>query len=407
MADRLVLSADLFQYWAIDFVRNELLVVTADGQRHTEALSTPSWPNNQVAQSVFDWERWWIFSTTTRGDMLISEAYSPITTGPRRPTVYLDQNHWSTVAWAMVDPSKVTRKDELAAALRIIELATDAGIVLPLSSSHYIETGPLYGERRYHLGLAMAKLSGGWQLRHPTAVWDNEVAVILARYAGAPLPTFSELPVITTEPQAFLANDVRAYEIDNDWELLQLVLSEPSITLSCLIDITPEPKIISPAWAQRNQEITDYFAGKGISNKERRLQAAGFFWTDNIQVVARAATRVGIDASPFLQDPRALVQQLDSMPFLSNLSALFRLRHLDRNTRWKENDLIDMMALSCAAGYCDYVAAERHTGTQLRQIMSARGTPPNTFLTLAELVDALDRDGVKTAVESASSADGM
>jgi hypothetical protein len=399
MADRLVLSADRFKYWAIDFVRNELVIVTADGQRYTEVLSTPSWPNNQVAQSVFDWERWWVFSTTVRGDALVSEAYSPTNAGPRRPAVYLDQNHWSTVARAMVDPNHVTNINELAAALRIIELAMDGGIVLPLSSSHFVETGPLYGDRRYNLGLAMATLSGGWELRHPTAVWDNEVAVILARYAGAPLPAFSELPVVTTEPQAFLANGVRAYELESDWELFKLVLSEPSIALSCLIDTTPEPKIVPSAWAKRNQEITDYFAGEALSNGDRRKQAAGFFWTDSIQVVASAATRVGVSPNSFLQDPKALVQQLDSTPFLSNLSALFRLRHLDRNTRWKDNDLIDMMALSCAAAYCEYVAAERHTGTQLRQLIKGRGVPPNTFLTLAELVKALDRDGVKTAAE--------
>lgn len=87
------------------------------------------------------------------------------------------------------------------------------------------------------------------------------------------------------------------------------------------------------------------------------------------------------------------------MPFVSNLSALFRLRHLDRQSRWKGNDLIDMTYLSCAAAYCDYVAAERHTGTQLRQIMQARGAAPNTFVTLTELVEALERDDLKTEAE--------
>ena|SRR5699024_1097994 len=69
---------------------------------------------------------------------------------------YLDQNHWSTLAWAMLDQNKIANKDELAAARRIIELAGDAGIVQPLSPAHFTEAYPLYGDRRYSLGLAMA-----------------------------------------------------------------------------------------------------------------------------------------------------------------------------------------------------------------------------------------------------------
>lgn len=391
----------------MDFVRNESVVITTDGRRHTQELpATAPWTDGYVAQSVFDWERWWVFSTTTRGDSLISEAYSPVNTDKGRPAVYLDQNHWSKIAWALVEPGRVANKDELAAAMRIIELATDAGIVLPLSSAHFTETYPLYGDRRYNLGLAMASLAGGWELRSPMAVWDNEVAVMLARYEDVSLPVFSQLPVVTTEPQAFLANGVRAYEIDNDWELFKLILSEPSITLSCLIDPTPEVNGGVSGWVRRNQEITDYFAGQLIPSSGQRKQATGFFWADNIQVLARAAERTGVDASSFAQDTKALVRQAETMPFVSNLSALFRLRHLDRRTRWKENDLIDMMYLSCAAGYADYVAAERHTGTQLRQIMESKGTPPNTFITLADLVEALDRDSVQTATERASDSNG-
>ncbi|WP_435209421.1 hypothetical protein [Micromonospora sp. bgisy143] len=257
-----------------------------------------------------------MISTTRRGDTLISEAYSPVSTDKGRPAVYLDQNHWSKLAWAMVDPSKIASRDEFAAAMRIIELATDAGIVLPLSSAHFTETYPLYGDRRYNLGLAMAHTAGGWELRSPMKVWDNEVAVMLATHKDVPLPAFSELPVVTTEPLAFLANGVRAYEIDNDWDLFQLVISEPSITLSCLIDPTPEAKGDVPGWVQRNQEITDYFAGQRLSDADRRTQAAGFFWTDNIQVLARAAARVGVDPRLFAQDAKELLRQTETMPFV-------------------------------------------------------------------------------------------
>lgn len=172
------LSADDYQYWAVDFVRSEYTVIMANGQHITGSVPAVSGRLPQVALSVFDWERWWVFSTTIRCDYLVSEAYSPIHTDKGRPAVYLDQNHWSTLAWARVDSRRVADKDELAAALRIIELASDAGIVLPLSSAHLTETGPLYGDRRYNLGLAMAQ-PGEMKVRyiHIEALPDGRVRV--------------------------------------------------------------------------------------------------------------------------------------------------------------------------------------------------------------------------------------
>jgi hypothetical protein len=395
-------SADRFQYWVIDFVRNEFEVVMTDGQRHAEALPPTTLRDNQVARSIFDWESWWVWSTTVRGDIFPSEAYSRISTDKGRPAVYLDQNHWSTLAWARVDPSKVKNQDELAAAQRINELALDAGIVLPLSSAHLTETSPLYGDRRYHLGLAMAQLSAGWQLRSPLTVWTNELAAMLATYEHVPVPPSTQLPVVTLEPQAFSSNGVHAHEIDNDLELFQLVLAEPSVILSTLIDTTPLEKGDASAWVKRNREITELFATERLTDAERTRRAAGLFWIDNIQELERAAALVGVDPSRLAQDANALVQQLKTMPYLSILSALFQRRYLDRNARWKDSDFFDMMYLSCGAAYCDYVVAETHTGTQLQQILRQQGKRANTFLSLAELVKALDRDGVKTAGEKAA-----
>ncbi|MQM27916.1 hypothetical protein [Glycomyces albidus] len=395
-------SADRFQYWVIDFERHEFEVVMTDGTRHTEALPPTTLRDNQVARSVFDWKSWWVWSTTVRGDIFPSEAYSRVSTDKGRPAIYLDQNHWSTLAWARVDPSKVKDQDELAAAQRIIALALDAGIVLPLSSAHLTETSPLYGDRRYHLGLAMAQLSGGWQLRSPLTVWVNELAAMLAAYEHVPVPPSTQLPVVTLEPQAWSANDVHAHEIDNDLELLQLVLTEPSVILSTLIDTTPLEKGDASAWVKRNREITELFATECLTDAERTRRAEGLFWCENIQELERAAALVGVDASRFAQDASALVQQLRATPYLSILSALFQRRHLDRNARWKESDFFDMMYLSCGTAYCDYVAAETYTGTQLQQILRQQGKQGNTFLSLTELVTALNRDGVKTASEKAA-----
>jgi hypothetical protein len=104
------------------------------------------------------------------------------------------------------------------------------------------------------------------------------------------------------------------------------------------------------------------------------------------------------DSVPGMSD-RDLASVLESEPMLSYLSGLFARRFLDSNTNWKDNDLVDMLFLSCAAGHVDYVAAEKHTGSQLRQTQQALGWKQTVFSTLHDLVGALTDAGVKTASE--------
>ena len=59
------------------------------------------------------------------------------------------------------DPDRVNNPTERRAAQDLIRLATDGGIVLPLSMGHMLETAGLHTDRRYEVGVAMAQLAGG------------------------------------------------------------------------------------------------------------------------------------------------------------------------------------------------------------------------------------------------------
>ena len=74
--------------------------------------------------------------TTTRGDAIEVELPTPGAPAPLRdrPTVYLDQNHCSTVTNAIYQPSRVRDPAEREAADDLVELARKREIVLPLSS---------------------------------------------------------------------------------------------------------------------------------------------------------------------------------------------------------------------------------------------------------------------------------
>ena len=157
--------------------------------------------NSQIATSIFDWEKWWILSTTTKGDLIITEGFNPNSPPPfnGRPSVYLDQNRWRTVADVLHDPDRVNNPSERRAAQDLIRLATDGGIVLPLSMGHMLETAGLHSERRYEVGVAMAQLAAGWQIRNPLDLWKHEVELTIRGHLGltegAPV-----LHPIVTEP---------------------------------------------------------------------------------------------------------------------------------------------------------------------------------------------------------------
>lgn len=105
----------------------------------------------------------------TSNALILTEGFNPASPPAlnRRSSVYLDQNRCRTVADALHEPARVTDVNERRAAQDLIRSANDGRIVVPLSTGHLLETAGLYGDRRYEIGVAMAHLSGGWQLRNP------------------------------------------------------------------------------------------------------------------------------------------------------------------------------------------------------------------------------------------------
>ncbi|MCP9490590.1 MAG: hypothetical protein MSC31_12035 [Solirubrobacteraceae bacterium MAG38_C4-C5] len=90
------------------------------------------------------------------------------------PTVYLDQNHWSTLAAARHGHRPV-REGEAEAALRLAELVEAGRILLPVSAGHLVETTPLYGAPRVALAGTVLSLGRGWQMRNPLHVRVEEM----------------------------------------------------------------------------------------------------------------------------------------------------------------------------------------------------------------------------------------
>jgi hypothetical protein len=403
------LSSTFFKWWGLDLQTGELKVVLQSGEtqeHHIELDQALKSPN--VSKAVYDWENGLIGLVTTRNHVVFFEPYDPKVSDPAfgRPIVYLDQNHWSTVAQVMADPSRVRKKSEIDAALHLIRLAQDGGIILPVSSGHLRETGPMTGNRRYEVGVAIANFSAGWQMRHPSRVWLDEHLTTLAKRMGNEPPSSTGSPVFSLEPRAILGESHRISETAvSDLELFVLRLSSPQVLLEVLLDPSTGARGDLRNWATSNQKITDWIAAAGLNKVQKRAAAFDRVWpTDAFD---GAAKELGVACtSPFELDRRERRSMLKSQPYARYLTELLVERHTISSTVWKSNDLIDLAYLCCAAGYADYVAAEAQTGTQLIQAQQRWGKPQTVHLSLESVVDAILRSGVLSATERESKLGG-
>lgn len=395
------LSADDYSLWVLDWKADEIRIVMQTGEKHFAPMgSNVLRPSKEIARTFFDWDRWWLNTETEKGHLVFSEAWSPVGDPAKgRPSVYLDQNHWSTIAKAIVKPETVSQEDR-AAATRIIELGYDGGIRLPLSSATMQETTALSGDRRYEVGIAIAGLSGGWQLRSPLELRRREFAAWFAKRLSMNA-TIPAADPVTLEPHSVFADRVQSPAhnfLNEDMRKFMDALTWPSVLVSMLIDPDPIPRVKPAQWAEKNSEIAKWVSS--LAREQRGPATTLAAIQDNEGLMASALSLIG--------DTPTLIGRLGSQDvadavtttrFGGLYTAIMAERQRDPNRRWLPNDLNDIMFLTCAAAYCDYVGAERSTGRQLAQLLARRNQRPNVYTNLPDLVEALDRDGVCTLTE--------
>ena len=62
---------------------------------------------------------------------------------------------------------------------------------------------------------------------------------------------------------------------------------------------------------------------------------------------------------------------------------------------WKSNDLTDLLFLTCAAGYADFVVGERAAISLIQQAQRRLSRPINVFRRLSDLIPALRDAGIR------------
>jgi hypothetical protein len=394
--------------YGLDLDRQVAVVELPDGTRHElpmpRALSTRQAGLRQAIYRTAEAE---LEVTLPAGDEVILEMVDPggRIRPVRGPVVYLDQLHWVTLAQCRWAPEKVAA-GERAAAGELIALARSREITVAISSANMTETTQMDGRHRRHLATTLLGVSRGWQMRNPIAVRGAEIRAALA---GCD-PVAGD--VFTLDPGAVFAEGLAAPEAPPDfppeWQRWFQTMTSVNAMVAAIIDNegidNPEGKAKAAAWGHSHQELAEYMRESRTPKEHRRPAAVGKLIGDLRQELAAAAAAETIDAErlgAWLQS--GLEDDLGRMPYLGRQHEVILERLSNADDRWEANDLADVNYLCCAAGYADFLVAEKKLGGYLNRV--ERRVPEGAYVCrkLAEVIEPL-RAAVASGVSQDASA---
>lgn len=339
-----------------------------------------------------------LLATTLSGDQVLFElplekARSQLA---GRLVVYLDQNQWSALSNALHDEQRGTKED-LAAARKLMEWVEKRRIVLPASAAHYYETSKRFDPgKRYHLGLTILQYSRGWQMRHPLQVRRNELHDGFCRYVNRLSDVRAE-PVFTVAPGALYSEARRpSFALQSDSTDAPLAFQTEALTEAVSsIDVMLGSARTEPGqdigWATLSQEFSDWLDAEQRDSRQKRKVIDGFLLSDLRKEIADESWAAGLTTSQLESWAiKHAMKEIGTFPAISLFREMLHNRHLNKGTKWRPNDLIDMVYLSCAAGYCDITVCERHMGAVLKHALKRAGRTPRVYRDLAGAVGAID-----------------
>ncbi|WP_405845738.1 hypothetical protein [Streptomyces sp. NBC_01518] len=346
-----------------------------------------------------------LLAVTRDGDDIAFELPTQDRTEPldNRLVVYLDQNMWRPVSEALQGGDVVSGEDRVAAE-QLADWVRNRLIVMPASAGHYYETTKWsVSDKRYSLGLTILQLSRGWQMRDPLQVREDEILEMFRCWKGevdsARVPS-----VFTLAPNALHSpsRGVTAYTPPSDFsadDAFQLVaLTSASTYIDVMLDaehVEPGPET---GWAESNQRYSNWLDAQDWDSQQKRRSIDAFLFSDFQRELAEGAHAAGLSLQEVQQwGQKQPAQSFAVQPATGLYREMFHNRHLNMGTKWRRNDLTDMIYLSCAAGYADFVVCERHMREPLGRGIRRLGLPAKVFRRLSEAVlaigDALEQAG--------------
>jgi hypothetical protein len=372
-------------------------IAFVDGRCATSSLGRDVFDSTSlIASSTYVPHRSQLHLRTTRDDEILIELPLPTHLAPTRgrPTIYLDQNHWSTLTKVIYEPHRVRNAEEGNAAERVIESALGRQVLLPMSSAHMSETCKQVDvDERYQRALTIVRLSLGWQLRDPLALRRFELRQALTtRYHQRSL---SWPAPVTLEPNAIHSGrDDELAPVDS---ILPVEARWTVHAIRCIGGIVDamldtEHLAVEPAsgWAAEFQRFAEFLRDNPTGREMKRRRTHAKFLADLGRELPEAAYRAGITLEE-MSDWLFRHSEFDvtAMPALGLFREVLHEKLADPKLRWAENDLVDMIYLTAAAGYCDYVVGENSHTAHLENALRRLGREPIVHRNLRSLVGNL------------------
>lgn len=377
-----------------------LQITMTDGsvfQADAASLNFP--PNSVIVESRYIPSINLLYTTTNRGDIIETELPSPYQNTPpdERPIIYLDQRDWSFLAKVLWEPDQISSLAEADAGKCLITLAREQKIVLPMSFSHLGETSWWKDDdRRYNLALTLSQLSRGWQMRYPIDVWKYELRQVFStRFLKAELPPLRVFTLEGCIEEKEGRDRIMPTEFPEDVEYVRQAIVGAMAYIDTALSATPSQKTPIGNWVDVFQEITNKIATIKRAAAKANIMKLLLMDELGIQTIAEVATEYACTTSQLEQWVReSFFTDLASMPCFGLWSDIIRIKHLDSSTRWETNDLLDLLFLTCASGYADYVVGERATTSHISQAAKRLGRTINVYSRMTDLMQDLHSAGL-------------
>jgi hypothetical protein len=339
-----------------------------------------------------------LLATTLSGDQVLFEM--PLGEAGNqlagRLVVYLDQNQWSLLSDADRGAPKSSETNR-AAARRLKEWVAQRQIVLPASAGHYYETGKRFNtDKRYDLGLTVLQYSRGWQMRDPLQVRRNELYDAFCHRLDRPSSVRSA-PVFTLDPDALFSPTWQADvelppTFQNRVEFQTKALLAASVSIDAMLDTQRVEEGPDTGWTAASQRFSDWLDELDQNTQQKRRAIDIHLVKDLQQDLAEEAAAADVSKELFRRwGFKGWIRAIGESPAVGLFREMLHSRHLNKGTTWRPNDLTDMVYLSCAAGYADFVVCEKHMRDPLQHGLKRMGRSAGIYRHLTDAVAAIEK----------------
>lgn len=144
-------------------------------------------------------------------------------------------------------------------------------------------------------------------------------------------------------------------------------------------------------WTALSQRFSDWLDGLDQDSQQKRRAIDIHLLNDLQQELAEEAAAADVPKELFREwGFKGLVRAVGGSPALGLFREMLHNRHLNKGTKWRPNDLTDMVYLSCAAGYADFVVCEKHMRDPLQHGLKRTGLSTQIYRHLADAVEAIE-----------------